>query len=317
MPILLRQPISSWNIFSNIFTKFAKLIAWQLLFCILFTHSLSAAPLNVSVVLSEEGGVYQEYSDALSSQLNSKNVVLRVVSTNGSVRGADLIIAVGMKAATLLATLNSAAIINVFVPKEGHSKLLHDFPKRTNQFSAIYLDQPIERQLDLISAALPDAHHIGLLYSKPPYDVSSLRLKASERKLVLHEQSVNATISLPSALQSLLRNSDVILALPDTDIYNVATLRNILLTTYRVQIPVIGFSSSFVRAGGLCAVFSTPAQIAAQTVRAITRYEESNMLPAAQYAQEFDVLVNTQVTRSLNLNIPSAIELRGKIGGNQ
>jgi hypothetical protein len=116
------------------------------------------------VVLSEEGSAYREFSDSLRSRLEKQNILLSVITMNQPVGDSDLIVAVGMKAATALTVFKSVPIFNVFIPKEGYNKLQHDFPKRTISFSAIYLDQPIERQLDLIAAALPNLHHIGILY---------------------------------------------------------------------------------------------------------------------------------------------------------
>lgn len=280
----------------------------------LLPHTINAAPLKVNVVLSEEGGTYQEYTDALRNILINENVILSVTLFNQTAPDADLHIAVGMKAATLLAPVKPVAILNVFISKEGYNKLQRDAPQRANPFSAIYLDQPIERQLDLIAAALPNASNIGMLYAHPPSDLATLRKKISERNLVLHEQAVILPNSLPTALQGILRSSEVILAQPDVDVYNTATIRNILLAAYRAQVPIIGFSSSFVRAGGLCAVFSTPAQIATQTGTVIKHYAELRTLPEAQFTHEFEVLVNLQVARSLGLNIPISSKLKSKIG---
>lgn len=289
-------------------------MAWCVL-SVFWAQAIFAEPQNVTVVLSEEGGAYQEFGDALRSKLAQENVLLSFISINQPVHDSGLIIAVGMKAATALAKFKTAAILNVFIPQEGYSRLQQDFPRRANTFSAIYLDQPIKRQLNLIAAALPNIHHIGILYAIPPNDLYAMRENAAERKMTVHEQMVTPANSLPRALQELLRNSEVILALPDAEIYNAATIRNILLATYRANVPVIGFSANFVRAGGLCAVFSTPAQIATQAASVIIQYADTHSLPAAQYAQEFEVLVNIQVTRSLNLNLPSSTALHRQIGG--
>lgn len=292
-------------------------MAWAALCLLIITQPVFAEPLYVTVVLSEEGGAYQEFSDALRKRLAKQNVALNIAAMNQPVGDSDLIIAVGMKAAAAMATFKSVAIFNVFIPKEGYSKLQQNFPKRTTTYSAIYLDQPIERQFDLIAAALPNLRHIGILYADLPHDLNMLRQQAAEQKMTLHEQIVTPATGLSDALQELLHTSDVILALPDAEVYNVATIRNILLATYRANVPLVGFSSSFVRAGGLCAVFSTPTQIAKQTAGAINQFAETHTLPPAQYALEFEVLVNTQVMRSLNLTVPPPQELHSKIGGKQ
>lgn len=278
---------------------------------------LHAAPLAVTVVLSESSGAYLEFSDALREKLLNKNVYLNVVDDPGeAIPEQGLIVAVGMKAATAIAGSSAHAILNVFVPRAGYEKLLHDFPLRaaSKTCSAIFLDQPAERQVRLIEALLPGKRSIGILLdSYPPDDLAQLRQRMAKHKLILHEHKIGPDFPLHVALQHVLDSSDVLLALPDAAIYNSSTIRNILLASYHSGDPVIGFSPSYVKAGALAAVFSTPAQIAAQAAMAIQRYGETRMLPAAQHSQQFEVSTNEQVSRSLGLTIKSAEELHQEI----
>ncbi len=130
--------------------------------------------------------------------------------------------------------------------------------------------------------------------------------------LNLREQAVGA-LTLPEALHELLQISEVLLALPDSAIYNDSTILNILLTTYCSGVPLIGFSPGFIKAGALFAVSSTPAQIAAQAATLIRQFGESNSLPAAQYPQEFEVTINEQVAHSLGLPIKTSSKLSHEI----
>ena len=175
------------------------------------------------------------------------------------------------------------------------------------------LDQPIKRQLDLITALLPQARSIGLLYTTQPKELNALRMLASTRKLLVNERAVDAGTGIHAALQELLLSSDALLAWPDAEIYNASTIRNILLATYRNKVPLLGFSGAYVKAGAVGAVFSTPQQIAAQSASIVQAYRESHSLPAMQYAKEFEVSVNEQVARSLGLTIKSAAQLRAEM----
>lgn len=277
-----------------------------------------AEALRLTVVLSEQGGAYQEYSNALRSQLENKNVTLSVIGADKTLPDSDLVIAAGMKAAIIVAQTRPAAMLAVLIPKEGFGKLLGELPAQAkagaSAISAIYLDQPLKRQLELIAAVLPNARSIAVLYTAPPKELSALRLLVAARKLDLNERSIGSMSELHAALQGLLISSDVLLALPDAEVYNTSTIRNILLATYRNKVPLIGFSPGYVKAGALCAVFSSPEQIALQSLGIILEYAETHVLPAAQYAKEFEVSVNEQVARSLGLNIKSASQLRSEIG---
>lgn len=290
------------------------------LFAFIFLHTAQAgaAPLRLVVALSEQGGAYLEYSNALRAKLANNEISLSIVDSEQALPHADLVIAAGMKAAVNVARAQPAAMLTVLIPREGYSRLTRDFPALSKNgsrvISAIYLDQPIKRQLDLIAAMLPETGTIGVLYTAQPRELSALRTMAAARKIDINERSVSSASNMHSALQELLISSDVMLALPDAEIYNASTIRNILLATYRNKVPLIGFSSGYVRAGALGAVFSTPAQIAAQSLEIVDEYAEKRELPAAQYAKEFEVSVNEQVARSLGLNIKSESQVRVEIG---
>jgi putative tryptophan/tyrosine transport system substrate-binding protein len=274
-------------------------------------HLVNAAPLQVTVVLSEDSPAYQAFSQALHEQLHDKNISLSTAALTAPLPSEGLSIGVGMKAATALAASNAPAILNVLIPKSGHDKLLRDGHPRAAQFSSIFIEQPTDRQIHFAVAALPAKSRIGVLFdANQALDVAGLKREVKQHNHSLVMQEVSADMPLAEALQALLQHSDALLALPNPAIYNANTLRNILLTTYRAGIPLVGFSPSYVKAGALCAVFSSPEHIATQAAQWIRNFATSHTLPAAQYPQLFDVAVNEQVARSLSIAMPSSDELR-------
>jgi ABC-type uncharacterized transport system substrate-binding protein len=271
---------------------------------------------NVTIVLSEKNGFFEEYSNALDKLLSSANISHRVIDATQPVPDSGLVIGVGIKAATALAASDARAVINVLLTKTGFEKLLRDFPDRAAApgMTAIYLNQPVKRQIQLVVALLPGKRNVGILYTNVSKELNEIRVELKEHSLKLQEQKIDQTQTLPDALKELLLGrSELLLALPDANIYNDSTVRNILLATYRRGIPLIGYSASYVKAGALCAVFSSPTQIAAQTARLIVKFNESHSLPPAQYPDEFQVLVNTQVATSLGLEVEDAAELHDEI----
>ncbi|MBI5891383.1 MAG: hypothetical protein HZB47_12020 [Nitrosomonadales bacterium] len=279
---------------------------------LLYLSPSQAEPLQVTLAISEEGGAYRTFAENLLGKLQSDKYAVKIKRGEDALGGADLYIAVGMKAATQLAA-KDIPTLNVFVPKSGYDKLQREAAARNTPRSAIYLDQPLERQVALLQAALPGARHVGVLYTSAPPELQGLRRLLADRSMQLHERGIDQALPLNDALEDLLGESDVLFVLPDTDIYNAGTIRNILLTSYRKQIPLVGISQAYVKAGALCAVFSTPEQVAAQAYAMIERYAASGKLPAAQYPDDFEVSVNIQVARSLDLRIRDAGKLHDEI----
>lgn len=274
--------------------------------------SAHANPVRVTIVLSSNSGAYQELGSEIKNAL-PREYDLRVINVGEDIPDTDLLIAVGMKAADALSQRDKPTL-NVLLPRAGFEKL-----KRapSSSYSAIFMDQPMQRQLALINAALPNVTSVGVLYDTPPPELDSLRKLSSTMRFDLREQKVDQQHPLAGALSDLLQVSDVLLVLPDNNVYRSDTIRNILLETYRAQVPMVGLSASYVRAGALCAIYSTPQQIAYQAAEAIEVFATTGRLPTPQYTKEFDISVNTQVARSLGVTVKDAVQLRVEVRRHQ
>ena len=115
-------------------------------------------------------------------------------------------------------------------------------------------NQPFGRQLDLLRLALPAVRQIGVLWG--PESFSQLPLLAAAlqgRRMDLSEGRYTEGQPLIGALRTALTDADVLLAVADANVYNPASVSNILLTSYRAKIPVLAFSPAYVKAGALLA----------------------------------------------------------------
>lgn len=275
---------------------------------------------RVLVVLSDSSAPYRSFTNALNKGLPPlmRTTVLEFPGqTPSALQQADLIVAVGMKAAELAATQTTAPVLAVMVPKMGYEDLLAQAsPKRTpRSISAIYIDQQWERQINFWRAVLPERRRIGLLHSRDTkIDLEGLRKNVAQRGGTLLAQTVQSEIELFPRLESILANSDVLIAIPDSTIYNSSNIRNILLTSYRHGIPIIGISQSYVNAGATCAIFSTPEQLAAQTSAAVISFAQTGYLSEPQYPADYTISVNQQVARSLSIKLPSQETIRERMG---
>lgn len=287
-----------------------SLVRWLILVCSVFSfHTIQAAPLKVALALSEDREVYLAFESALRNSLDSRQEI-QILPSDAAAQ-AELIVAIGAKAAASFSG-SSIPVLNVMVSRAGLDRIKH---VSGGGSSAIYMDQPMARRFSLLRAALPQANSIGVLISSETPELISVRQLSSASGIRLHIQNISAPEQLAGSLSELLADSEVLLVLPDAEIYRSDTIRNILLETYRQLVPMIGLSQNYVRAGALCAVYSSPLQIANQAALAVSQFARTRKLPDYQYPHEFEVAVNTQVARSLGLTIKSAEQLRTEIGG--
>jgi len=290
-----------------------------LLLCLLVLLPLTsrAEGLTVTLLLSDSSTPYQAFLETLRLRLPAAiRLVVQdpVRDGKGSSGADDLVVAVGMKAAEAAISTNlRSPILAVMVPKAGYDSL---FLGQNTPYgvSAIYLDQPWERQVDFLYAVMPDVDRVGLLYSpETRLEVSPLLNSVANHGGSVVAQSVQSADRLFASLEKVLSGSDVLLAIPDSRIYSASSIRNILLTSYRHEVPLIGLSQGYVNAGALAAIFTLPEQIAEQTARQILAFEKKRTLPAPSYPETFSVALNTQVARSLEIRLPSEDEIRKRM----
>jgi len=232
-----------------------------------------------------------------------------------------LAVAVGVLAADALAALpNPPPILAVLVPrawyvKTGRTLLAGDGNRLA---SAIYIDQPIERQAQLIRLAFPDARRVGVLLSASQAGLlSELENALRSQRLTLVQAILANDEQLISPLENILSEADLLLALPDPAVFNRNTAQSILLTSYRYRDPVLGYSRSLTRAGTLLSLHSSPAEIGRQTAEWVNSALLGPVvrLPAPAYPAYFSISINEQVARSLGFALPPEAELEKRLGG--
>jgi putative ABC transport system substrate-binding protein len=286
--------------------------------CLILAAPISclAENLKVLVVLSNARAPYHSFVDSLNNSLPSsvKTTVLEhPEQLADNYTHSDLIVAVGMRATEIAADQNNVPVLAVMIPRMSYEDLLAQSEKKTNRhsISAIYIDQPLVRQIAFVRAALPNLRRIGLLLSPDTHiNITSLGQDVAQRGGSLVVQPVLSADNLFSNLQSILARSDVLIAIPDSMIYNNNSIRNILLTSYRQGVPLVGLSQSYVNAGALGAIFSTPEQLAEQAVATVISFAQNRQLPEPQYPDGFTIAVNQQVARSLEIIVPSTEKIR-------
>ncbi|WP_411389466.1 ABC transporter substrate-binding protein [Pseudomonas sp. MPB23] len=167
------------------------------------------------------------------------------------------------------------------------------------RISLLWSDPPLERQLQLIASILPQARRIGVLYgADSEFLLPELRQHAKPLGLeIVPQRWDNTNDSRP--LQSLFRSSDVLLGLDDPQLYNPKTAKNLLLSSYAQQLPLVGPNAGFVRAGSLASTYSDQADWLA-VLDDLLDHPPANW-PRTLYPEHFKVVGNPQVARSLGI----------------
>ena len=270
---------------------------------------------RISVVASDETPAFQEAVHVLVEEFARGGLSVNDVRSNHLNAPSHLepwpeetrvIVTLGARAfAQVMADNPHAAVIAALIPRMGFERIVSQLARKTPlNVSALYLDQPFARQLALVRLVLPSAKFLGVIWGpESGGQRSQLAANAKSMGFVLHEGSVEHAEPLIGALRSALGDTDVLLAVPDAQVYNAATVSDILLTTYRAHIPVIAFSPSYAKAGAVVSLYTSPSQVGLQAASMAMATLQSGMPPPSQYPNDFSIAVNEYVARSLGMAV--------------
>ena len=276
--------------------------------------SSAAFALDVAVVVSQRDGPYKAFADAFMRA--AAGLGHRVYDVGSPAEGlddvalarADLVVASGEAAAELALARHARPTLVAMVARSRFEALRTAYPQAP--LSAVWLDQPVERQLRLLRAVVPERLRVGLLLGGNADAETALRATATGLGLTLATHHVRNDKALIAGLEAVLSASEVLLALPDPMLSSPTAARSILLTSYRYQKPIIAFSRAYVTAGALAAVFITPEQVAGDLIAWLrTQDGDAVTLPPPRDPVSFEVAVNRQVARALGISVPDDAEL--------
>lgn len=295
-------------------TSVAKRLCLGLLVLLLASPAQGS---RVVLVLSAPTPSFQAYVREFRSSVERRGAAVEILVTDLAdlvshpLPESNLFVAVGSQAADTLVTRDlQAPLLLTMLPRANYERL-SGIPAKT---SAVFIDQPSSRYVALVRAALPDFDRISLLAGQDSKTTVS-HLMTAARSLRLHPQSetINSPSEIYPAMQRVLANGGVLLATPDASIFNAQTIPNILLSTYRWRVPVVGFSPAYVKAGAVAALYSTPEQIATQSAEASLQILNGGPPPGPQAPNRYTIGINTRVARALGLTLDGDTVIRERL----
>lgn len=215
-----------------------------------------------------------------------------------SIRKSDILITIGNTASvrTRLAYPNKT-IIHTLIPEQTLATIKH------TQHHSYYLfvDQPAERHIKLISLIQPNVKTIGILSSTH----NSPRIKNITRAAKKHGMAINLTKFDPkrkklALIKELIANSDTILTLPDHDAITPSTAKWLIYMAYKKKKSIFAYSKQFVTAGAIASVYSSPYKIGLQTSTILKNILAQGELKVIHYyPDDFEIAVNSPVAESI------------------
>lgn len=190
-------------------------------------------------------------------------------------------------------------VIAAFTSSQIWRAVTADLPAaRLASMTAIYAEPAPADQLRLVS----------LLYKRPVRVAAIVSRETGFLKPLLNG-AINVEIEDYSAGEDInyalnrVGQAQVLLAMPDRTVYSAENFRNILLSTYRHNQSVIGFSADMVRAGALATTYSNIEHINAHVADLAADFVATGELGLPQFPRYFRTIINEGVAKSLQVAV--------------
>ena len=270
------------------------------------------AQTTIAVVTTPDVEAYAEALEGLKSGLAGASAEIRVFQLEKkggkpSLPAAfqapqhGLVVAIGSEAALALpqTPIDAPVLATMILRSDADSVKA----RRNKALATIVLDVPIDALAGRLKEIFPSKIRLGIILNPdwPGLSGAGLQAQAKLRGLTASVAVCSRAEDVLAALLSLKGKVDFVWCLPDSSLYDSVTVQALLLASLNNRIPIIGFSSSFVRAGALMGVYPDFREVGTQTAEAVRNYLAGRPIPSLETPRVFRVAVNQRVQRLLGL----------------
>lgn len=289
------------------------------LLLILPAPPVCAAEGKVAIVMSHEAPSYRMAAEGFKALLSQKGADLdydEYIAGAGGETVGDIAGKIRDSSAILILTLGGDAT-------DGLTKLINDLPvvsgmtlkgkiaRKKSNVTGVRIDFPMKTQLEWLRRVVPHARAVGIMYSARENDENIREAARVSRVLGLRlvMEEVNEARDIPYALKSLIKNSDIVLGITDSVVMSPHTAKNILLSTFRASVPVVGLSKSWTKAGALYSLQPDYSDVGRQcgemALRILEGATTSSMLP--EYPEKVTYSLNSRTAEYMKMEFPEKL----------
>ena len=249
-----------------------------------------------------------DYQNAQGEQANCNTIAQKFVNDKN-----DLIIAIGTPPAQSIVNLTKD--IPVVVSGIGDpigAKLVTNLDKPGENVTGVINLPPVEKQIELLHALLPNAKIIGLLYCSSEIN-SIYQIKLAKNKLdKLGIKYIDLTIANANEIQQMMISAvnkvDAIYS--PTDNIIASSMGNVAKIEESEKIPVICADASMTKIGGTVTYsvnyYDMGKLTAKKSIEILENIKEVGEIPL-EIVESYDFVVNTNMIKTLGIKIPDSL----------
>ncbi|AGL47663.1 ABC transporter substrate-binding protein [Streptococcus suis] len=242
-----------------------------------------------------------DYQNAQGDQANLQTISEQLIDAN------DIVLAIATPSAQSLATVSTETpIVFTAVTDPLSADLVESIEKPGGLLTGTSDQAPIDKQVELLGQAVPDAKTVGILYttsernSEVQVEQAKELLEKAGYKVVV--KGITSSNEVQDATISLMKDVDALFIPTDNTVASTMTMIGELSVEHKV--PVIGGSTDMVDEGGLLTYGTNYEALGRQTAKmAIKIIEGANVSETAvEYPETVSLHVNEEMAQKLGID---------------
>lgn len=283
---------------------------------LLATASITVQGQQVLIVANADGGAYGQVIKGFKTQLAAGIEYTEMYKPTGDViareinqHKPDLIFALGADASALAQQKSTTIpIISTLVQKEQAFKAANS--------TGVSLVHSFATQVQWLKKFLPDYRKVAVLYNSAENAaaIQAIKKATDQMGLTLIAIPVESPRQLPDALDQLANNIDVLLAIPDEVVLSTATVKEVMLASFRNRVALVGISDNWVKSGALYALSwdydDLGQQCALQAQKVFAGQAVKSIAP--ENPRKVTYSINTRIAGDMNVVISDSLLKKAK-----
>ncbi|MGQ7396714.1 ABC transporter substrate-binding protein [Streptococcus suis] len=242
-----------------------------------------------------------DYQNAQGDQANLQTISEQLIDGN------DIVLAIATPSAQSLAIVSTETpIVFTAVTDPLSADLVESIEKPGGLLTGTSDQAPIDKQVELLGQAVPDAKKVGILYttsernSEVQVEQAKELLEKAGYKVVV--KGITSSNEVQDAATSLMKDVDAVFVPTDNTVASTMTMIGELSVEHKV--PVIGGSTDMVDEGGLLTYGTNYEALGRQTAKmAIKIIEGANVSETAvEYPETVSLHVNEEIAQKLGID---------------
>ena len=278
--------------------------------------ALSASQPAALVVYDSGVEAFGEAVDGLKAVLAPEGI--EIVDVRSATAAAELGRILGHREARVAIAVGSESLTAVRAQNTGVpviATMILRPPEPESLRGHVDLEVPLGMWLTQVKSLLPERRRIGIIRSRAHASqiASALEAAARQQGYTAVVMDCDGPANLLQTLGALRGRVDLVLCLPDADLYNSVTIRPLILASIEQRLPIVGFSPAFVRAGAVAGVYPDYHEIGRQTGELAGRILRGDEGSREESPRKVNAAVNQRVAHLLGIDFhanPAVVVLR-------